>query len=126
MIADPLHEILVLVALVVGYTVLVALVWFILCGANAAAMRAFNAAIAAHESAAPAQGDMARPSAPDLETILSSLLAEQHLSLDLAARLRRITPVFHKGKWVAYPSSAYWAYRFERLKLRSAGRQDIR
>ena len=113
--ADPFHEILVLLALLAGYTTVSAAVWMILCSRSRDAVRQLNDAVAARRGAVFASTNSAEP---DLHATLTALLAEQRMSPKIAARLRRIAPVFHHGKWVVYPSSAYWAHRFERLRSR--------
>jgi hypothetical protein len=125
MSVDPLHEILVLLALVAGYSVLGAVVWLVFCGGNRAAVRKLNAAIArrrgavfSFQAAVERRANAGCAAAPDLQATLSALVAEQRLSPRIAVRLRRIAPVFHDGKWVVYPSNAYWSHRFERLNSR--------
>ncbi len=125
MTADPLHEILVLLVLLAGYAALGTVVWLTFCGGNNAAVRKLNTAIAARrgavfsfQAAVEHRSNPGCGSAPDLQATLIALVAERRLSRRLADRLRRIAPVFHEGKWVVYPSTAYWAHRFERLNSR--------
>lgn len=126
MTADPSHEIAVLFALAASYAALGAAVWLIFCGGAASAVRRLNAAVADRNKAAFAPGGIERGAAgisacgapPDLDATLAALVAERRLPPKAAARLRRIGPVFHRGKWVVYPSNAYWAHRFERFDAR--------
>ncbi|HVE16443.1 MAG TPA: hypothetical protein VNB29_06890 [Chthoniobacterales bacterium] len=125
MIADPLHEIAVLLFLLVGYSLLGLTVWFIFCGTNTAAVRKLNRAVASRrggvfsiQAAVERRHSTSCSTSPDLQATLIALVAEKRLSKKLAGRLARIAPVCHEGKWVVYPSNAYWSHQFERLKSR--------
>jgi hypothetical protein len=125
MIADPLHEIVVLLFLLVGYSILGLTVWLIFCGTSTAAVRKLNRAVASRrggvfsiQAAVERRHSDSCSTSPDLQATLIALVAEKRLSRKLADRLARIAPVFHDGKWVVYPSNAYWSHRFERLKSR--------
>jgi hypothetical protein len=122
-LVDPIHELLVLLALVAIYGVLSIVVWVALCGRSYSAIKKLNTAVAERQGAVYSlQGviDNAQPCAcciaPDLEATLVALVAERRISRRLANRLRRIGPVFHRGQWSVYPSNSYWEHRYERLK----------
>ena len=121
-----MHEIVVLLVLLAAYAVLGAVVWLIFCSGSTAAVRKLNAAVSAREGSVfsvqaavkrKESGDT-RCVAPDLDATLTALVLEKRLPENLARRLRRIHPVFHEGKWVVYPSNAYWSHRFERFRSR--------
>ncbi|HEY8902949.1 MAG TPA: hypothetical protein VIM48_04525 [Chthoniobacterales bacterium] len=122
-LVDPIHELIVLLALVAIYGALATVVWVSLCGRSYSAIKKLNAAVAERHGAVYSLQGVIEGSepcacciAPDLEATLKALVAERRISKRLANRLRRIAPVFHRGRWSVYPSNSYWEHRFERLK----------
>jgi len=116
---DPSHEIVVLLVLVAFYGTLGAAVWVFVCSRGNSAVRKLNAAVAARQGSVFTIGATGE-AAPDLAATLAALVAEKRISPKLAKRLKRVAPVFHEGRWVVYPSNAYWSHRFERLRSRRA------